>query len=132
MYLGNGDGTFKASSPLGQFLSVLADINGDGKLDAIGGRQFSSQDSDRGLSLGNGDGTFGPYIVVFPNFDGTNFVQAADMNGDKKADLIVVDDSAYSIFVLINTSVSVAGVSFSPGSVTFPRRASEPAATRRL
>ena len=73
MYLGNGDGTFKALSPLGQFLSVLADINGDGKLDAVGGRQFSSQDSDRGLSLGNGDGTFGPYIVVFPYFDGTNF-----------------------------------------------------------
>jgi hypothetical protein len=120
VYLGNGDGTFEALSPLGQFLSVLADINGDGKLDAIGGRQFSSQDSDRGLSLGNGDGTFGPYIVVFPYFDGTNFVQAADMNGDKKADLIVVDDSTYSIFVLINTSISVAGVSFSPGSVTFP------------
>jgi FG-GAP-like repeat/Abnormal spindle-like microcephaly-assoc'd, ASPM-SPD-2-Hydin len=120
VFLGNGDGTFKALSPLGQFLSVLADINGDGKLDAVGGRQFSSQDSDRGFSLGNGDGTFGPYIVVFPYFDGTNFVQAADMNGDEKADLIVVDDSTYSIFVLINTSVSVAGASFSPGSVTFP------------
>jgi len=69
VYLGNGDGTFKAPSPIGQplegpFVTVLADINGDGKPDAIGGRQMSSQACDGGLFLGNGDGTFGSYILV--------------------------------------------------------------------
>lgn len=39
------------------------------------------------------------------------------MNGDGKQDLIVAGST---IFVLINTTVSVPGVSFSPASVTFP------------
>jgi FG-GAP-like repeat/Abnormal spindle-like microcephaly-assoc'd, ASPM-SPD-2-Hydin len=125
-FLGNGDGTFQAPIPIGQafpptVVSLLADINGDGKVDAVGGRQFSAQGEDRGLFLGNGDGTFGPYILlsyVISEDNSTNFVQAADMNGDGKQDLIVTD--SYSIFVLINTTVPVAGASFSPTSVTFP------------
>jgi hypothetical protein len=129
VYLGNGDGAFQAPIPIGQtfppaVVSVLADINRDGKPDVIGGRQFSAQGQDRGLFLGNGDGTFGPYILLpyVPSSDNsTNFVQAADMNGDGKQDLIVAD--AYSIFVLINTTVPVPGASFSPTSVTFASQA---------
>jgi len=123
VYLGNGDGTFKALAPIAQDVSVLADINGDGKPDAIGGRQFTAQYSDRGLSLGNGDGTFGPYIVVFTGseFDGAiGFVQAADMNGDGKQDLVVTDNDTYSIVVLINTTPPPPVTNLSPSSLTFP------------
>ena len=76
------------------------------------------------MFLGNGDGTFGPYILlpyVFAVDNATNFVQAADMNGDGKQDLIVAD--AYSIFVLINTTASIPGTSFSPAALTFPSQA---------
>ena len=129
VYLGNGDGTFQTPIPIGQtfppaVVSLLADINGDGKLDAVGGRIFSAQGEDRGMFLGNGDGTFGPYILlpyVFAVDNATNFVQAADMNGDGKQDLIVAD--AYSIFVLINTTASIPGTSFSPAALTFPSQA---------
>ena len=124
VYLGNGNGTFQASIPIVSsstvIASVLADINGDGKLDVIGGRQISSQSGDRGIFLGNGDGTFGPYMFLLNSSDdSTNFVQAVDMNGDGKQDLIAAQDP-YSIFVLINTTVPVPGASFSPTSVTFP------------
>jgi hypothetical protein len=128
-YLGNGNGTFQAPIPIGQsfppaVVSLLADVNGDGKVDVIGGRQFSSQGEDRGLFLGNGDGTFGPYVLlpfIASSDNSTNFVQAADMNGDGKQDLIVT--GPYSIFVLINTTVPVPGANFSPNSVTFPSQA---------
>ena len=124
LYLGNGNGTFQAPIPIVSsstvIASVLADINGDGKLDVIGGRQISAQSGDRGIFLGNGDGTFGPYMfLLFSSDDSTNFVQAADMNGDGKQDLIVAQDPNI-IFVLINTTVPVPGASFSPTSVTFP------------
>ncbi len=131
VYLGNGNGTFQAPIPIVStstvIASVLADINRDGKLDLIGGRQISTQSGDRGIFLGNGDGTFGPYILlpfVFSEDDTGNFVQAADMNGDGKQDLIVAQDP-YSIFVLINTTVPVPGASFSPTSVNFPSQTVE-------
>jgi hypothetical protein len=128
VFLGNGDGTFKPPILIGEpeptaGISLLADVNGDGKVDAIGGRSFSSQFSDRGLFLGNGDGTFGPYITLLAGsqFDGgISFAQAADMNGDGKQDLVVIDGQMGSIFVLINTTVPVPGTKFSPASVTFP------------
>jgi hypothetical protein len=124
VYLGNGNGTFQAPIPIVSsstvIASVLADINGDGKLDVIGGRQISTQGGDRGIFLGNGDGTFGPYMFILNSSDdSTNFVQAADMIGDGKQDLIAAQDP-YTIFVLINTTVPVPGASFSPTSVTFP------------
>jgi hypothetical protein len=117
VYLGNGNGTFREIAPSGYIVTALADINGDGVPDEIGDQAISKNQFGMGLALGNGDGTFGSFEAVFDDF--TLFPElAADMNGDGKQDLIVVPGN--TIFVLINTTVSVAGASFSPASVTFP------------
>jgi FG-GAP-like repeat/Abnormal spindle-like microcephaly-assoc'd, ASPM-SPD-2-Hydin len=117
VYLGNGHGTFKEVTASGYIVTALADINGDGVPDEIGDQAISKNQFGMGLALGNGDGTFGSFEAVFDDF--TLFPElAADMNGDGKQDLIVVPGN--TIFVLINTTVSVAGASFSPASVTFP------------
>lgn len=125
VFLGNGDGTFTAAGsplPYGDGIGPpLADFNGDGKLDAWA----SHGGFDDGVSLGNGDGTFGPFIhvilfnktLVLPTFE-----LAADMDGDGKPDLIFGDNSA-RMFVMRNTTPFVADFrisasALSPASVT--------------
>jgi FG-GAP-like repeat/Abnormal spindle-like microcephaly-assoc'd, ASPM-SPD-2-Hydin/FG-GAP repeat len=121
--LGNGNGTFTALTgalPSGMYATDLADINGDGKPDAIGSISSLDHGQSLGVALGNGDGTFGSYITVIqdqPN-SGPGFLAVADMNGDGKQDL--VGENGNVIFVLLNTTVPVAGTSFSPVSLTFP------------
>src|SRR5258706_3489486 len=74
---GNGDGTFGASNVVGSdpadFI-VVADLNGDGHPDVVGGAR---------LYAGHGNGTFDPGPTVFDG-DATT---AADFNGDDKLDL---------------------------------------------
>jgi len=82
--LGNGDGTFQApveySASSSQSLItdvIVADFNGDGKLDlAVGGGEVS-------VLLGNGNGTFQAPL----NSPGSSPLAAADFNGDGKLDL---------------------------------------------
>jgi hypothetical protein len=84
--LGNGDGTFQAAvitsmpTPLGSILSlVMADFNGDGKLDlAVGAGNV--------LLVGNGDGTFQTPIVLGAGGLG---IAVGDFNRDGRADLAV-------------------------------------------
>jgi hypothetical protein len=80
--------------------SVAADLNGDGNIDLIGivpappviGVPPTS--ATLGVMLGNGDGSFGPVKtlpgVVPPVVSG---MAIADLNGDKKPDLIVIAGS---------------------------------------
>jgi hypothetical protein len=58
--------------------------------------------------LGNGDGTFEP-PVSYPISNGIDFV-VADVNGDRKPDLVSADAVGNAVDVLLNTGV----VSFSP------------------
>lgn len=93
LLLGNGDGTFqpaittvlKNASALGV---VLADLNGDGKLDAVaaGGNRIS-------ILLGKGDGTFNVNFDQRPNPIQTDLgpLVAADFNRDGKTDIVVID-----------------------------------------
>ena len=117
--LGNGDGTFQAATSwptLDNTYSyfaeelVIADFNGDGKMDVVSG----SQDS---LLLGNGDGTFQAPILlpggsygVYPGY-GT---AVADFNHDGKPDLAVG-----STTILLNISPGGATAVVSPTSVNF-------------
>ena len=98
--LGNGDGTFQSAvgySSGGQSaVSIaVADINGDGRVDAVVANMCgSNSDCTHGVVstlLGNGDGTFQPALSY--NSGGTSAVSVAvaDINGDQKADVLVAN-----------------------------------------
>lgn len=99
VYLGNGDGTFtyqpryyqSGKSPIGV---VLADFNGDGKLDVA----IANHDSQNGangcvfIRFGRGDGTFGPAVRYSMAGQPWGIV-AGDLNGDGHIDLVVSEDN---------------------------------------
>jgi hypothetical protein len=90
--LGNGDGTFilhPGSTSSGGTSPAVADINGDGKPDVL----VISCGTCLGVLLGNGDGTLQPVQTYYPNVLGeeTVLVKVADLNGDGKPDLVVLN-----------------------------------------
>jgi protocatechuate 3,4-dioxygenase beta subunit len=99
VFLGNGDGTFRASFTYAGSFHVapttlaVGDFNGDGKIDLV------VEDSGNGflsILLGNGDGTFqtpvAPYSVP-SNATGLSSVAVGDFNGDGRLDLVVASQS---------------------------------------
>ena len=103
--LGNGDGTFQ---PLGPQTSVppdtpyysdqlpglaVGDVNGDGNPDVV----YALTGPIIGILTGNGDGTFtygNSYAVT--SGGGANGVVLADVNGDRKLDIITGQVTAHS------------------------------------
>ena len=132
---GNGDGSFKTpvNFPVGPNpVSLIAgDFNGDGKLDlaVANSGTFSSAGSNTGsvsVLLGKGDGTF----QAATNYTASQypvFVTAADVNGDKKLDLIVASKGANGqdqLAVLLGNGAggfqtpTLLNTEFSPSSIT--------------
>lgn len=124
--LGNGNGTFGVSTDIalapdiyGPDAGAVADFNGDGKLD-LAVTEIGFPDGQVSVQLGNGDGTFQQPVVsplTVESINNNDLMQAADFNGDGKADLVVMDDYAAGFEVLlgngdgsfqpaVNTSVS--------------------------
>jgi hypothetical protein len=98
--LGNGDGTFRdapPSNPAAFFF--LADLDHDGKLDAVGPTKPTGVE----VQLGRGDGTFVdpvPYPVGITPLFGA----AGDANRDGKLDVVIVSDD------LVNNVASVSAL----------------------
>ncbi|MCI5066657.1 VCBS repeat-containing protein [bacterium] len=98
--LGNSDGTFDSAltSTLtagGEATDVdLADLDGDGNLDLVFSALGSGGgDGVLGVSLGNGDGTFGA-ATTFTGSDDINSIRLSDVTGDGDLDLIAAGEEA--------------------------------------
>ncbi|HEV2111271.1 MAG TPA: VCBS repeat-containing protein [Gammaproteobacteria bacterium] len=111
VWVGDGTGNFTAGPtvPTASYLAV-ADVNGDGKPDLI-----ETYDNNQVAVLLNitqpGDSV--PSFAAPVYFNAGNnaaVVTTADVNGDGKPDLIITDINAYTVNVLLNTTV--------PGSST--------------
>ena len=101
--LGNGDGTFQppVTYPAGGRAEYVAvgDFNGDGKLDLVTANAYNPPEGISVL-LGNGDGTFQPYLYYQAGTTPQSLT-VADFNGDGVLDIAAgnAGDSTISVFV---------------------------------
>lgn len=82
------------------YSSVVADVNGDGKLDLIVANFYSvsrcGPNGSVGVLLGNGDGTFQAAVCYSSGGIEATSVAVADVNGDGKPDVLVANVCAGS------------------------------------
>src|ERR1700687_5721573 len=96
--LGNGDGTFKAlvnyTAGSNRATSITAaDVNGDHKPDLLVtfGCGSSCTPGQVAVYLGNGDGTFKPFVEYATGAKNAVAIAAADINHDGTVDLVVAN-----------------------------------------
>jgi hypothetical protein len=109
--LGNGDGSFHLGglTPAGVDPDsiVVADFNGDGKLDiAVANAIFATGTPPGYVSilLGNGDGTFRWPMIFGVGGSDPAFLITADFNGDGKPDLATSNGDSNTISILLNNT----------------------------
>lgn len=102
--LGKGDGTFQPpvvynSGGIYPDWVSIADLNGDNKPDievANSSTSTTINQGDVGILMGNGDGTFQPVVAYSASEFGAAALGVADVDGDGKPDVVVVNCSAVS------------------------------------
>ena len=110
LVLGNGKGMFDlpkttnlSGTVYGPNSTVVADFNGDGKLDlAVAETNFPY--GQVSVSLGTGHGQFGAPIIsplLSQAINNQDLMLSGDFNGDGKADLIIMDDYSNGFQVLL-------------------------------
>lgn len=78
-----------------------AAFDGDGDLDTV--ISDGSEPTTLRLMTNNGSGAFSPSRISVSGATNSNRIQAADMNGDGKADIIVSNNHSRNVSVLLNT-----------------------------
>ena len=129
--LGRGDGTFKSSvayATAGHSATgiAVADVNGDGKLDAIvGGCSTNDCWAANGLVsvlLGIGNGAFRPAVGFDSGGRLADGLAVRDMDGDGKLDVVTADTIDNSVAVLLgngNGSFQAAQTFSAGGELTY-------------
>ncbi len=103
--LGRGDGTFVDGPTVTLGIGTpiaLYDLNGDGHLDFIGVGQLPYRYGTIRVALGNGDGTFQPWLD-FPADGGVRDIAIGDVNNDGRPDLVGSDSLSQSVSVFLNS-----------------------------
>lgn len=96
---------------------AVADLNGDRKPDVVAGEYYSGFYLDIGVLLGNGDGTFQSPYKYYSGGGYPMGVAVADVNGDRKPDILVASE------------LSVIGVLLGNGDGTFEAAVTYPCGT---
>jgi Bacterial Ig-like domain (group 3)/FG-GAP-like repeat len=110
MLTNNGQGMFTEAAVLPGTVPtavVSADMNGDGKNDAVFA-EGSSGSYDIAVALGNGDGTFQTKttttVPVLPNH-----LVIGDFNGDGKPDVVMSSSGSAAVYLLLNNGTGTLG-----------------------
>ncbi len=126
--LGNGDGTFQPAvaygiGPSSNSVSVaVADMDGDGKLDAVVVNGCDSSGCSDGLAIvfrGNGDGTLQAPVSYSTGYPDSTGIAIADLNGDGKLDLVTGSEEFVWCFVDCGPTQATVSVLLGNGDGTF-------------